>query len=329
MSVRKILVTGATGKQGSAVIHALLANPPPYPHEIFALTRSPNSPSAKALAAKSPSITLLAGDLNDCPSIFASAGGPHSIYGVFSVQIPAMGQRNVPSDIEEQQGTSLIDAALAAGVQHFVYTSVDRGGANSLNHPVPEIGHFASKHKIELHLLDRVTNPAANTHGMTYTILRPVAFYDNLTPDFVGKAFAAMWHNIGSTPLQLVSTRDIGIFAALAFSHLHSEPQTWRNKAISLAGDELTQPQASEIFEKVFGPGRKMPITFGFVGTLIQYAMKELGAMFRWFEAGGYRADLEECRRINPSMQDFATWLRVESGFRAGGGGGGSGERKK
>jgi uncharacterized protein YbjT (DUF2867 family) len=310
MTVRKILVTGATGKQGSAVVNALLSSPPPYPHEILALTRDTASAAAQALAAKSKNITLIPGDLNDCAAIFTKAGGPGSVYGVFSMQLPAMGQKNVPKDIEEKQGIALIDAALAAGVHHFVYSSVDRGGSNSINDPT-NIPHFISKHRIEKHLIAAVQAAKNNTPTMTYTILRPTAFYDNLTPDFIGKGFAAMWRNMG-VPLQLVATRDIGVFAALAFAH--PESPTYRNSAISLAGDQLTQAQASAVFQKVFG--RKMPITFGFVGSLIQSMMKELGTMFRWFVDVGYKADIAECRRLNPSMQDFEAWLREGSKFK-------------
>ena len=276
------------------------------------MTRNTESASAKTLASKSQTVTLLAGDLNDCPSIFSKAGGPGSVYGVFSMQLPAMGQKNVAEDIEEKQGTALIDASLTSGVKHFVQSSVDRGGANSINDPT-NIPHFISKHKIEKHLIASVNDPAKNRHGMAYTILRPVAFYDNLTPDFIGKGFASMWNNMGSVPLQLVGTRDIGVFAALAFADLGSDSKVYRNNAISLAGDELTQPEASKVFEKVYG--KKMPITFGFVGNLIQYMMKELGTMFKWFVDVGYKADLEENRRLNPRMQDFETWLREESKF--------------
>lgn len=312
MSVRKILVTGATGKQGSAVVNALIARPPPYPHEILALTRNVDSPAAQKLSSKSKNITLLAGDLNHCPNIFTKAGGNGSVWGVFSMQLPAMGQSGAPKDIEEQQGNGLIDAALTAGVKHFVYTSVDRGGSNSINDPT-NVPHFISKHKIEKHLIDAVSDSNKNTHGMTYTILRPVAFYDNFTPDFMGKGFASMWAKLGSVPLQLVGTRDIGIFAALAFSNLESDPKVYRNSAISLAGDELTQAQASEIFEKVYG--KKMPNTFGFVGSLILYMAKEMGTMFQWFSDVGYKADIAENKRLNPDMQNFETWLKEESKF--------------
>ena len=51
---RAILVTGATGFQGSAVIDALLAQETPSPFLILAATRNARSPAATRLAAKSP-----------------------------------------------------------------------------------------------------------------------------------------------------------------------------------------------------------------------------------------------------------------------------------
>ena len=78
---RVVLVTGATGKQGSAVVEALLASPVDF--QILALTRNPSSKAAQAIAAKSNIITLLIGDLDDPATIFTDAAV--SIWGVFSV----------------------------------------------------------------------------------------------------------------------------------------------------------------------------------------------------------------------------------------------------
>ena len=308
MNVRKILVSGATGQQGSAAVNAIIESNMPF--EILALTRDPTSSAAQALAAKSKRVTLLQGDLNNCRDIFIKTGGRGSVYGVFSVQMPAFGQKNVPNDIEQIQGCNLVDAALEAGVQHFVYSSVDRGGNNSGNNPT-NVPHFASKHLVEKHLIAAVSDTSKNSKNMIYTILRPTAFYENLTPDLKGKGFAAMWKNMGKT-LQLVGTHDIGTFASLALNH--PESGIYRNSAISLAGDELTQTQGSQIFLKVFG--RKMPISFSLLGNLVQFFVPELGTMFKWFSEVGYKADVNDCRRLNPSMQSFETWLERESKFR-------------
>lgn len=308
MHIRKILVCGATGQQGAAVINALLASTVPY--QIVALTRDPTSPASQSLAAKSKNITLLRGDFNDCVDIFQRAGEPGSVHGVFSVQIPAFSQKGVPDDIEQTQGSNLVDAAIAAGVRHFIYSSVDRGGNNSASNPT-NVPHFISKHLVEKYLIATVNDANKNSFNMTYTILRPTAFYENLTPDMKGKGFAAMWSNMGKA-LQLVATRDVGIFASLAFTS--PESFTYRNNAISLAGDEITQAQGSENFKKVFG--REMPKSLSLVGHLVQFIVKELGTMFKWFADVGYKANLSECRKLNPSMQSFETWLREESKFK-------------
>lgn len=301
MEPRKILVTGATGKQGGAVIKALISDPPAFPYRILGLTRNTASAAAQLLASK-PNVELIAGDLDDCPAIFEAAGGAGSIWGVFSVQLPARG-KNVAKDREEKQGFALVDAAVANGVSHFVYSSVDRGGSDSDNDPT-NVPHFVSKYDIEKHLEDKAGS------GMSWTILRPVAFMDNLTADMMGSGFAAMWKKMGNVKLQLVSTTDIGRFAAMAFSDIDE----FKNKAISLAGDELTQPEGSEVFWKVFG--KTMPRSFDFMASVLQYMITELGLMFRWFVDVGYKADIAECQRLNPKMQDLEAWLREESKFK-------------
>jgi uncharacterized protein YbjT (DUF2867 family) len=87
MSSKALLITGATGKQGSALINALLkAN---YDFTIIALTRNAQSPSAQKLLQKSPKVKVITGNLDDISSVFTkaqeAAGGP--IWGVFSVQV--------------------------------------------------------------------------------------------------------------------------------------------------------------------------------------------------------------------------------------------------
>lgn len=147
---------------------------------------------------------------------------------------------------------------------------------------------------------------------MTYTILRPTAFLDNLKPNLGGRIFGATWHSLGDKPLQLVAVKDIGVFAALAFAK--SDTEDYKNTAISLAGCDLTQAQAEEIFWTVLG--RPMPRAYDLVSDVLLYMIPEVGSMFKWFKEEGYGSDVEQCRRFNPSMLDFAGYLRDGSGFR-------------
>lgn len=142
MTTRKILVTGATGKQGNAVVQALLAHPPPFDHQILALTRKSTSPAAKALASN-PRVTIIEGDLEHAGEIFTQAGGIDSIWGVFLMTLPSM--KKEPENSETRQGNKLIDAAIEHGVRHLVYSSVDRGGSQNSEVDATDVPHFISK----------------------------------------------------------------------------------------------------------------------------------------------------------------------------------------
>ena len=88
-----ILVTGATGNQGGAVVDALLKAKEDF--QIIALTRNATSPSAKRLAAKSSAVKVLQGDMNQPQLVFSEAkklvGEP--VWGVFMVQVGEEVQR--------------------------------------------------------------------------------------------------------------------------------------------------------------------------------------------------------------------------------------------
>ena len=135
---------------------------------------------------------------------------------------------------------------------------------------------------------------------------------ENVHKGLHGKGFAAMWACIGDKPLQLVSTKDIGIFGARAI--LESSDPIFRNRAISLAGDELNYVQADKIFRGIYG--RSMPKAPAVVGTLVQWSTPELKSMFTWFKNAGFKADIQECQRIHPGMLTFEAWLKETDVFK-------------
>ncbi|RFU35481.1 hypothetical protein B7463_g877, partial [Scytalidium lignicola] len=301
--MKAIIITGATGKQGGSVVKALLNKNAGF--EILAVTRNAKSQSAQKLLQKSPKIKLLEGNLDNPASLFQNARRVTSlpIWGVFSVQA-AIGPGQ-SGEREEPQGKSLIDESIQAGVKCFVYSSVDRGGANSINNPT-DIPHFKSKYNIEHHLINKTKNGE-----MDWTILRPVAFCDNFVPGFGTRVFATSWKmTLGNNkPLQLVAVDDIGYFAAEAFLN----PEEFKGKSISLAGDELTFDQMARTFKEK--TGRDVPMTFRFICSLLMMRIKEFGTMFRWFAKEGYAADIPELKKIHPGLKNFGTWLEKDSPF--------------
>lgn len=213
--------------------------------------------------------------------------------------------KNQTVDIEIQQGKALIDASLDNGVKHFVYSSVDRGGEKRSFESLTPVPHFASKHQVEQYLIERTSGGS-----MGWTILRPTGFMDNYVPGSMSKVFFTAWKAaIKDRPLQLIACTDIGRYAAKALL----DPEKYRSQAISLAGDELTFDQAAAVFRQRIGSD--MPTTYGLLGSLALYAMKDIGTMFKWMNTDGFGANVEEMRREDPEMIDFGTYLEKQSGF--------------
>ena len=172
----RVLVTGATGNQGGAVIGALVDSPEIESLEIIALTRNINAPKAQFIAAKSKSIVLLRGDLDHCEAIFEVA--PRPIHAVFSVQADVYGSHEKIAQ-GEVQGRALIDAAVRNGVSHFVQASGDRGGSKNSDVDPTSVPQFITKFIVETHLKQQMS--------MTWTILRPSSFMENCHSGLHGK----------------------------------------------------------------------------------------------------------------------------------------------
>lgn len=152
-----------------------------------------------------------------------------------------------------------------AGVQHIVFTATDRG-ANGNSDPTV-IPHFASKFNIEKDIEQK-----AKMQGATWTFLRPVAFYENLSPDFIGKVFTSIWRLNGmDNRLQFVSTKDIGKIAAEAF--INASSPDYKNKAINIAGDSITPSEMATTFKEV--TGQEIPFTYSWVAVVVRWLLWE------------------------------------------------------
>ncbi|KAH7238472.1 hypothetical protein BKA59DRAFT_514759 [Fusarium tricinctum] len=299
---RTVLICGATGKQGGAVLNNLIKQKANF--NILAVTRNATSPSAQRLLQKSSNIKLVQGDLADPIAIFKTARDltQQPIWGVFSVQVPMPFGGSAGGEVG--QGKALVDAALDAGAKFFVYTSVDRHGEDSKDNPTP-VPHFIAKHEIEKHLIAR----SAGT-DMRWFILRPVAFMENLTNDFLGRSFVTAWKlAVKTKPVQLVTVSDVGVAGAQAFLR----PEEYAGRAVSLAGDELTLKELETVFKEK--TGRDLPSTYSLIVYPMMAMVKELGYMFKWFNDVGFGADLKALRKEYPGLKTFGSWLETESDF--------------
>lgn len=277
-SERTILVTGATGRQGTAVVKALLASG----MTPKALVRSTSRPGAMRL--KKLGVELVNGDLNDTASLKTAIDG---CYGVFSLQNPW----EWGDEVEIQQGKNVADAAKAADVKHFVYASVGAADTDT------GIGHFQTKGIIEQYIKQL---------GLPATMIRPAAFMENFYILDVHKGILGgkyMDGIAGNKPVQLVCQEDIGAFAALVFS----DPNRFIGQAITIAGDELTNVQIAERFSQVMGKKVKF---WKMPGVMVRLLIgKDYHQVIQWANrSSGFGANILALKRDYPDV----AWTTVE-----------------
>jgi uncharacterized protein YbjT (DUF2867 family) len=278
-SERTILISGATGKQGGAVIRALVGKG----FRLRAMTRKPESAAALALAAAG--MELVRGDLDDAASLKAALSGA---WGTLAVQ----NTWEAGVEKEEEQGKRFATIAREVGVQHFVYQSV--GSA----HRKTGIPHFDNKARVE--------DTVRGLNFPSHVIIRPVFFMENLlTPWFLNgdKVYAAMKP---TTVLQMIAVPDIGQYGARAFT----DSAKLNRREIDIAGDAVTIPQAAAVLAKALGR------TIEFVQIPIEEVRKnsvDFALMLEWFDRTGYEADIPALTRefgIPPTT--LAAWAATQ-----------------
>lgn len=155
----KILVTGATGNLGGAVVEFLLNKI--NQDRIAVLVREMES--EKAVALKATGVELRSGDYNDYSSLVQAFRGIDKLYFVSGSDIA----------VRAKQHENVVKAAMEAGVKHVVYTSFERKNETETS----PIAMVAEAHiKTEKWLLES---------GLAYTILRHNVYMDFI-PMFSG-----------------------------------------------------------------------------------------------------------------------------------------------
>jgi uncharacterized protein YbjT (DUF2867 family) len=256
-----ILVTGATGHQGGAVVRHLLDRG----YKVRAMTRHPESNNAGTL--KKLGAELVKGDFDDPKSLDRALDGA---WGAYSVQ--NTWEAGVVR--EEEQGKHFAGLARKKDIAHFVYSSV--GSA----HRSTGIPHFDNKWRIE--------QAVRSLKFPSYTIIRPVFFMENFTlPWFLPGLMEGMLL-IGIRPetvLQMIAVDDIGKFGLMAFEH-HEE---MNGVELDIAGDQRTMPETAEILSGKIG--KKIQYVEVPKEDVRKWST-DFAIMLEWFDRVGYNVDI-------------------------------------
>ena len=280
-SETRVLVVGATGNQGGAVVDHLLASTAAF--DVRGLTRDATSDAAQALEDRG--VTMVEGDLDDPETLRDPVGDADAVFAVTNFWTEGY-------DAQVQQGKNVADVAAEEGVDQFVFSGV---GSHDEDTGVP---HFDSAGEIDEYVRDL---------DLPWTILKPVFFMENLeafAEDIVedGRVALPLAEGVG---LQMVTYDDLGHAAAVAIAN----PEEFVGESIDLAGDERSLAETAEILTEV--TGRDVEAVHVPIEDAYETFGEEFTVMCEWFNEVGYSADVAALEsRFGFAFTDLEAYLR-------------------
>jgi len=281
---RTVVVIGATGTQGGAVINRLIEADG---WQIRAVSRDGTGEKARVLTNRG--VEVRQADMDDSASLDAVMDGADRLFFV-----PIVGGEGPPSEIA--RGVAVADAAARAGVAHVVFSGVS-GGNREIGVP-----NFQSKGTIEEHL---------KSTGLHHTVLRPVSFMENFNRNrdsILGGQISGVLNP--EKAQQYISVRDIAAFTVAALE----DPGRFDGEAFDLAGDELRMPDLAALFARMLG--RTVEYNHIPSGEPRSTMPQPMLVMNDFFEREGYGVDIDVLKaRWGIPLTTMEEWIRTEPGW--------------
>ncbi|PRP82579.1 hypothetical protein PROFUN_04884 [Planoprotostelium fungivorum] len=284
--VKIITVIGSTGMQGGSVVRHLLERPE---WKIRAITRDTEKPAAKALQEKG--VEVVKADISDYDQLLAAFDGAHAVFAVTNFW------EHLNKEKEVADGKRMADAAKAAGVKHYIWSSLD-SVEKITKGKYTKVHHFDGKYEVEEYI---------NQIGLPATFVLCATYYDIFTPRTLPDGRSAITLPVPSdAKLFIIDTAaDFGKFVAAALKMGDSAI----GRRLLGSGDELSPSEMVAAWKK---KGREVV----FVQTpkdmmMIQPAGEELWEMFQYFvEYGIFNGvDVRPSQELVGDLESYERWV--------------------
>nr|WP_315154033.1 NmrA/HSCARG family protein [uncultured Flavobacterium sp.] len=277
--IKSILVTGATGQQGSVTVRELLK----VGFYVNALIRDKNSTKAREL--EKLGAKLIEGDWLNFESIKTALNEVDAVYMV----LPPVWNMNEEEDNKEADlGIAFIDLMKEKNIKFVIYSSVFMADKHKSFRP-------RFKHTIEDYLWES---------GLKATVLRPATFMENFLMSTYGITEGKLYNFMPQgKKIPYITTEDIGIYARIVFQN----PENYLGKTIDLAGDEIDENEILNILNSRLNLNLE----------LVQLSIEELraqnplfGELIEMFTQIPFPIfDFDTLRKLNPQLRIFSSWM--------------------
>lgn len=260
----KIMVTGATGHYGYAVIESLLENGV-NESLIYAMVRD----YTKVEKLKSLNVNIVFGDYNNYSSMLKAFAGIDKLLFVSGDELE---NRN-------EQHIQVVNAAEKSGIKDILYTSQEH----------KEVNFSLIEFVLSSHL---ATENAIKASGMNYTILRNGVCMDIL-PSFLGENIFkhGIYVPAGNGKIGFALRSEMAETAAKVLTS-----KAHKNKTYNVSGDSCSFPEISGYISQITGKNITYlsPGLEAFLNIVINQGMsKRCAKMIGGFSAAARQGELE------------------------------------
>lgn len=228
-----ITIVGVLGKQGLSAARTLLES---GKYRVRGITRRVDSPEAQRLTALGAELINLPLDLGHQKDFTAAFRGSHGVF----MMTPGIAP---PQNHEMELGIQLADAAVAAGVQHLIFSSLEN--VEKISEGRKFAPHFTNKAKIEAYI---------RTLPIKSSFIYMAFFYTNLMefylPRIEGDTLVFPIYLPGNFRAPFV---DPLTATGPAILEIFSHPQQYFGKSLPVIGDFLSPQEMVDTFTRVTG----------------------------------------------------------------------------
>lgn len=218
-----ILVTGASGQLGRAVIRHLLDSRKIAPSRLIAVSREP----AKLADLAEKGVAVRKGDFDDAEGLREAFGGAGTVLVISTDALDGAGTRL-------RQHRNAIAAAKAAGAGRVAYTSLPKAETSKISFAPDHLG----------------SEEAVKATGLPYLIFRNGWYAENLFMSLPQALKSGRWHSAaGGGRIAFVARDDIAAAIAGALAHPPSGSATYT----LTGGEALTNAEIAAVAAKATG----------------------------------------------------------------------------